>query len=255
MREITIRSGNYVGTHIVYDSVKEAEQNGIKPIKPWYNADTGDWVVADDGYVIQLLKRSKITNKFNQHTHIYRFPNKMVGIYERKNGTFSKIPSYHAQHMTSTKTKIAPADGIVGQYLTKKEKRFALLVKEGWNEGMTLEQAYRLAYKDNSSYVEHKIERLLNKPGLIKMMIDKEHILGQVQNKMGVTIEDWLIDKLTELLQKEKLSVKELRNNIKFLLEILSEKGKANNIMDADYEELPAPTPKILPEQTLTDKE
>ena len=65
MRRFHVPRGKYQGDHIIYDSIKEAEEAmpGVG-IKRWRdltfdNFDIGDWIEADDGFIVQILNRSR----------------------------------------------------------------------------------------------------------------------------------------------------------------------------------------------------
>ena len=71
MREYRIRYGNFKGSHPVYESVAEFKKsNPDISIRRWaidmkYKAiETGDWIEAEDGYVVQVLKvpKNEVTN-------------------------------------------------------------------------------------------------------------------------------------------------------------------------------------------------
>ena len=48
--------------HTVYDSIDECPPN-ITPLKDWREAKIGDWVIADDDSVIQILRKGKMMRK------------------------------------------------------------------------------------------------------------------------------------------------------------------------------------------------
>lgn len=51
MRQYTISKR----THVVYDDVSELPKD-LKYLEDWRKADVGDWVLSDDGCVIQVLR-------------------------------------------------------------------------------------------------------------------------------------------------------------------------------------------------------
>ena len=83
MREIHRVSGKYVGTHLIFDGLTEAQEyfdaqpqknvNGqlMDTIPHWTNAKKLDWVTADDGCVLQILHIYEMDSKYSkaQSTH------------------------------------------------------------------------------------------------------------------------------------------------------------------------------------------
>ena len=49
-------------SHTVYDEAEELP-NDITPVTDWKNAAEGDWVLADDGCYIQILKRGSMSRR------------------------------------------------------------------------------------------------------------------------------------------------------------------------------------------------
>ena len=48
--------------HTVYDSIDETPPH-IKPLKDWRDANIGDWVIADDDSIIQVLRKGTMLRK------------------------------------------------------------------------------------------------------------------------------------------------------------------------------------------------
>ena len=48
--------------HTVYDSIDEIPPY-IKPLKNWRKANIGDWVIADDTSIIQVLRKGSMLRK------------------------------------------------------------------------------------------------------------------------------------------------------------------------------------------------
>ena len=55
--------------HNVYDSIDECPPS-ITPIKDWREANVGDWVIADDECVIQILRKGKMLRKKSTRYYI-----------------------------------------------------------------------------------------------------------------------------------------------------------------------------------------
>lgn len=264
MRDFTIRSGKYAGTHIIYDSETEAKEHSIVFVKPWYkdSVSAGDWVVSDDGYVIQLMHKYKLVNKRHrsgQHTMSYRFPNGTFYVYVDKHGE-KHVKNFYAVATASHKNSLGNTPKI-GRYMTSKKLEFVTLVAGG----MDIYSAYLKAYKVRT-YSRNGILIQLNKlmdDELVKteLMTQMKPFMLQVEEsvkeKTGAnSLVDFLVDQVTELLVDEKSNVpRERRENLKLLIGLFGEqlgialKPKTNKIEDAKFEVI-AP-PELGPDSTL----
>lgn len=256
MRDFTIRSGKYQGTHLIYDNEDEARDNSIEFKKPWYHdkVEAGDWVVSDDGYVIQCLHKYKLVNKRHrsgQHTIAYRFPNGTFYVYVDKHGQ-KHIKNFYAVATASHKNSLGNTPRI-GRYMTSKKKEFVSLVASG----MDIYSAYVKAYKVRTfsrNGILIQLNKLMDDP-LVReeLMTQLQPFIKQVEQsvkeKTGAdTLVQFLVDQITELVTDPKSKVpKDRRENIKLLISLFGEqlgialKKDKKEIQEAEYEEIKPP--------------
>ena len=252
MRDFTIRGGKYKGVHIIYDSEDEAKENSIEFKKPWYKDSTeaGDWVVSDDGYVIQCLHKYKLVNKRHksgQYTMSYRFPNGTFYIYVDQYRK-KHIKNFYAVAAHAHKNSLGNTPRI-GRYMTSKKKEFVVLVAGG----LDIYSAYIKAYKVRTfsrNGILIQLNKLMDDP-LVREELVKEiqpfikMVEEQIKEKTGAdSLVNFLVDQITELLIDEKSKVpKERRENLKLLINLFGEqlgialkRTSTKGVQDADFE-------------------
>lgn len=257
MRNFTIRSGKFAGTHIIYDNIEEAKANGIKIIKsPWYGSETeiGDWCLSDDGYVAQCLHKFKLVNKRHksgQYTDTFRFANGTFWVYYDRNGR-RHIKNFYAAIAHSHKSSLGNTSKL-GQYMTLRKKHFVALVAGGVDPYSAYLQSYKTAFLKQNVWVQ--VNKLLNDPIVRKALMEQlqpfmQQVEKKIQEKTGhASIMDWLVDQLAVLMVDLKLDAKEKRANIKLILDLFGEnlgivkstKPKSREIEEASFEVMPVP--------------
>lgn len=257
MRDFTIRSGKYSGTHIIYDSEDEAKNHSIKAKRPWYRDDTdvGDWVVSDDGYVIQCLGKYRLVNKRHksgQYTIAYRFPNGTFYVYVDKHGQ-QHIKNFYAVAAASHKNSLGNTPRI-GRYLTAKKKEFVTLVAGGMDIYSAYIKAYNVrTYSRNGILVQ--INKLMDDPVVRKELMEQlkpfaVQLEEQIKEKTGhESLMSFLVEQITTLVTDPKSQYpKEKRENIKLLVNLLGQQlgitlkqPTRKEIQDAEFEEVPIP--------------
>jgi len=256
MRIFTIRSGNYRGEHIIYDSTNEATAAGIKTIRsPWYDKETeiGDWCLSDDGYVVQCLHRFKLVNKRHksgQYTDTFRFCNGTFWVYYDRKG-LRHIKNFYAVAAASHKSSLGNTSTL-GRFMPIKKKHFVALVSQGLDPYTAYLQAYKTNFLKNNAWVQ--VNKLLNDPLVRKALMTElqpfiEKVEKRIQEKTGFpTISDWLVDQLTVLMVDMKLSTKEKRANIQLILNLFGEQlgivkpiKSRRDVQDVDFEVVPPP--------------
>jgi hypothetical protein len=256
MRDFTIRSGKFSGKHNIYDSEDEAKSNSIKFTKPWYadSVDVGDWVVSDDGYVIQCLGKYKLVNKRHrsgQHTVAYRFPNGTFYAYVDAHGQ-KHIKNFYAVASASHKNSLGNTPRI-GRYMTSKKKLFVTLVAGGMDVYSAYIKAYQVrTFSRNGILVQ--INKLMDDPVVRKELMEQlqpfaKQLEAQIMEKTGAdSLTSFLIEQITSLVTDPKSQYpKEKRENIKLLINLIGQqlgiaisKGK-KEVQEAEYEEVPIP--------------
>lgn len=175
-------------THPVFESEEEVP-NSIKFIKNWRDAEVGDWVLADDGNIIQALRVNQVLNQG-------RYPIKYIGTCT---GTYlcretdkmdtekrENIYSFSARASNDTHRRIKNRD-----YLTANEAAFSKYIANGFSP----EEAYKKAYgTDNVRYAKMKSA----------VLVKQERIVSAVKEELDVVLKGMGID-LKYLIKGVKL--------------------------------------------------
>lgn len=260
MREFEVRRGLYTGKHIIYDSVAEAEANGIKNIKsPWYRSDVeiGDWCVSDDGYVLQLLHKNTLINKRHvsgQKTDYYRFCTGTVWVYYGKRGK-NNIKNFYGNVASSHKSSLGNTPSL-GRYMTVKKKYFVTLLASGVDPYSAYVKAYKTMqlFTKSAAYIWKQIDTLLNDP-LVRKELMKELkptivlLEDEIKKETGFSnIQEWLVNELSTLLTKTKgLRPRDRRDNIRLIVTLFAEPlgfnspKKSKEISEAEWQMVPPP--------------
>ncbi len=186
-------------THYVYDDIDEFKEHHPNTIvKPdWRDADEGDWVIADDGGVVQLLKVAKHVNHPNDRKN-YKFAKgwvrTVVGSFLNRSSTKMDTDfSSHPNRYTFSKT-IKNVNNRVKKRkkVTNKEKEFATNIVVG----MGAIDAYKTAYKELSDNKARKKATILLKQDRVMKEIEKSVL--DVAKGLGVDHE-YVLSKLKHL--------------------------------------------------------
>lgn len=258
MREFSIRRGTYAGTHLIFDSIKEAKKHGIKDIKsPWYsdNVEPGDWVISDDGYVIQCLGKRLLINKRHksgQYTQTWRFPNGTFYIYRDARGN-KHIKNFYAVAAANHKSSMGNTPRL-GRYMTLRKKEFCMLIGAGLDPYQAYIKAYRVGTASKNS-IWIQVNKLLNdKMVQEEVMEELKPFLKKVEDRIKAktghgSLVDLLADKIAELFTDEDLKAKDVQQNIKLAMELFAQpmglatprKNRSLEADEADFELLPPP--------------
>ena len=186
--------------HYVYDSLEEfkAFKSNTNYIKNWRVANESDWVVTDDGYYCQILKKGKIGNKTFIRTVLGMFivndKSKILG----EEGVAENIYAF-SRNLKSLKR-------LQKDKLNTKEVLFARYVASGINTVEAFKKVYPNAKKD--SYIKDKTQRLLKKESVQHMI--KEEIQKVLEDE-GVT-PDWIIGKYRDIVALSERDTDKLRS-------------------------------------------
>ena len=175
--------------HYIYDSEDEFRvHHPSVPVRHnWRHGDEGEWVFTDDGFVCQILRKTKISKEVGDPktcirtvcgTFIARDKKKeMLG----EDGIAENIYSFSG---TNTSQKDFNERG-----RNSRELLFAKYVASG----LGAVEAYQKAYPDarSSSYIKNRTDKLL-KTETIRKMIDKQ--IEEILSEEGVT-PNWLIER------------------------------------------------------------
>ena len=182
--------------HYVYEDIDEFRHyHDIKAKDNWRTADEGDWVIADDGGVVQLLKVSRSIKHPNDRKN-YRYAKgwcrTVVGTFLlRDKAKMDTDFKKHKNRYTFSGTIKNPNQRIRERSkVTNKEKSFATNVVVG----MGAVKAYMDAYGEVDEYKAKKKSALLLKQRrvmsevekgvkdiAIQLGIDHEYVLGKLK--------------------------------------------------------------------------
>jgi len=211
MREFTVRKGSFAGTHKIYDSVEEAKKYKISDIKsPWWNPDVhvGDWVVADDGYVVQCLSRFKLPNKRarnGQYTDCFRFPMGLSYIYYGvKTNT---VKNFYAQTANTSKSSLGNTSKL-GKFMTIRKKEFVVLISLGYDPYTAYVKAFKVQ-RSTPQHIQSQINKLLDDPLIREALMEAlKPYMQQVQDKVkeitGVSdLNELFVEKMAKIISSE----------------------------------------------------
>ena len=175
-------------THPVFESKEELPKN-IKFIDNWRKAEIGDWMMSDDGNIVQALRVNQVMNQG-------RYPIKYIGTCT---GTYlarekdkmdtekrENIYSFSARASNNTSKRIKTRN-----YLTANEAVFSKYIANGFSP----EEAYKKAYgTDNVRYAKMKSA----------VLVKQERIVSAVKEELDVVLKGMGID-LKYLIKGVKL--------------------------------------------------
>tara|TARA_R100000773_G_C4217058_1_gene115601 strand:- start:493 stop:1230 length:738 start_codon:yes stop_codon:yes gene_type:complete len=210
MREYTVAKIK----HIVYDDVTELPQ-GFNYLQNWRDAKVGDWVKADDGSIIQII-RSGIMRKRRGKVKEVRYLGTCTGTFSTAKSTkfhtnpFDNIYSFsgkkYQQGSLKDRTEPTTNEVLFAQYVSK---------------GLSPQEAYLKVYKTKNrkhAYISagilvktERIKKLMRedlKPVLKALGIDMELVLSGIRDIATNAEKD--SDRLKALIELESyLEIKE----------------------------------------------
>jgi hydroxymethylpyrimidine pyrophosphatase-like HAD family hydrolase len=215
MREYTIKKV----VHKVYESLEEVPST-IVYLQDWRLGEIGDWVLADDGAIIQILRSGELARPRNIEKIL-----KYIGTCT---GTYIAKPEYtmdtdRRENIYTVSGKLSSENTLKNRKdVTPREAMFAQFVAMG----MDKVDAYLRSYKtDDKSYAKMqanilvKTERIRTalkeelKPLLAKLNINEEFVLSGIKEIAELGDKD--SDKLKALLElSDVLEMKESKKEI-----------------------------------------
>ena len=191
--------------HYIYDSKDEfiIYNPDFTVRHNWRHGQEGEWVFTDDGFVCQILRKTKIAKETGKSatcirtvcgTFLAKDKNKeMLG----ENGIAENIYSFSG-------TNVSQKD-FNKRGRNSRELLFAKYVASG----IGAVEAYHKAYPDarSSSYIKNRTEKLLKTETIIKM-IDKK--IGELLAEEGAT-PNWLIERYKTIADLAESDTAKLR--------------------------------------------
>ena len=185
--------------HVVYDLIDEVPSN-IKVLQNWRVAAIGDWVLADDGGIIQILRKGKMLAR-----------NKVKGYVGTCTGSFPI--NTNVQMDTSRRDNIYSFGGRKAQDAlldrTTNSKHETLFVQY-MVSGMSLQDAYLKAFPTNQpGYAREKAANLMKLERITKEVKEE---LKPVLEKLGINDEEVLkdIQSVSKTAEKEDVRLRAL---------------------------------------------
>jgi len=171
--------------HTVYDSMDEIPPS-IIPLKDWRDSDVGDWVLADDDCIIQVLRKGKLLRKTTPLHYIgtctgtfTNYPNVKMDT-DRRPNIYSFSGYDTPEEVVANRRKMTANEALFVQYVSA---------------GMPPEDAYVKAFPTNNKrYARMKAVNLIKteriktamkeelKPVLEELGINETTILENINN-------------------------------------------------------------------------
>jgi len=175
--------------HTVFENIEEVPKD-ITFLRDWRDSHVGDWVLADDGCIIQILRKGKMVKPAGN--------NRTVHYVGTCTGTFVVSPKVRMD--TSRRINIYSIGGGVERDDQISERRNLNtreeLFVQYWSRGMGLEQAYIKAFPTNNpGYAKIRAGQLVKtsrvrtamkeelKPVMEELNIDEKFVLQGIKDE------------------------------------------------------------------------
>tara|TARA_R100000152_G_C6768635_1_gene194199 strand:- start:473 stop:1264 length:792 start_codon:yes stop_codon:yes gene_type:complete len=202
--------------HYVYENIDEYKLNGGDAIyvKYWKDAKEGDWVEADDGGIVQLLKVGGIThpNDRKNYKHSKGWCRTIVGTFLINEKTKMDTDfSSHKNRYTFSKTIGKKTNIKTRKNPTKKEKLFTTSVVAGHGPVKAYMDAFN---EDNDKTARKKAVVLLKQERIVKEIekgvmdvakengLDHEYVLRKLKHLADFSEDDNIILQSTKEIGK-----------------------------------------------------
>ena len=232
--------------HFVYDSVEEfmlyhrGKEDSIQEPVHWKSGEEGDWVVADDGGVVQILKIGKMaTSKVDgRPKRSVEYVRTVVGTFIKTHILHAEAGDNHIQRDTKMDTDfsqhpnrytISRNPGIYKTYKTRTrlstpERLWVLSVLVGTDPV----DAYIRYYKTQSRITAHKKAVMLLKQERVVRALREG--IQEAANNLGLT-DEWVLERLKNLAESAS-SDKVKREAVIDVAEIIGTKGTKTKEVD-----------------------
>jgi hypothetical protein len=191
--------------HYLYDSKEEFTLYHTEGVvrHNWRHGEEGEWVFTDDGFVCQILRKSKIKEKNRSVTCIRTvcgtflakdIKKEMLG----ENGIAENIYTFSGTNMSQR------------DFNQRNRNSRELLFAKYVAGGLGAMESYKRAYPDSRStnYIKERTDKLL-KTETIRKMIDKQ--IEEILNEEGVT-PNWLIERYKTIADLAESDTAKLRS-------------------------------------------
>ena len=208
--------------HYIYDNLKEfnALNQGEKVKGTWREGDEGDWVLTDDGFILEILKKSKISHPSYKTLRTYvrticgsyiveQNSHKILG----EKGIADNIYAFSGNYDSNK-------DYHTNRKLKSREFLFARYVAEGEDVVKSFKKAYPHAKSD--SYIKERVSTLINKEEIQTMYKEEKQKLL----KDNDVAPDWIVQQYKQIAELSDRDSDRLRS-----LEALA---KMSGLFDTD---------------------
>jgi len=188
--------------HRVFDD-KEELPPGIDVVPGWRNAKIGDWVEADDGCYIQILRRGKMKATWGKN-RIRHYVGTCTGTFMCSKNT--RMDTSKRENVWSLSGKSTEKLIFDRKTLTKKEVVFVQFI----TSGISLQESYLRAFDTNNPrYALEQSAKLMKTERVIKAMKEE---LKPVLKKLNIDDESVLegIKRVADNSEKDETKLKAL---------------------------------------------
>ena len=191
--------------HYIYDNLDEFRLNNQNiPVRHnWRNGSQGEWVFTDDGFVCEILKKSKIESKGKLETCVRTVCGTFLANNQKRemlgeDGIAENIYTFSGNNLSQ--------EDFNKRGRNSRELLFAKYVAGG----LGAVEAYKRAYPDarSTNYIKERTDKLL-KTETIRKMIDKQ--IEEILNEEGVT-PNWLIERYKTIADLAESDTAKLRS-------------------------------------------
>ena len=210
--------------HLVFDDRQEFHSYFGHKAPPivgdWREGQEGDWVEADDGGIVQILRRGPFPHPHDGTNYKSRegYVRTVVGTFKvsEKDYMDTNFDLHPDRYRISGKTdeQAIHFNVKVRKNLTKKERVFVNCLKAGQHPQM----AYEAAYGANVNWRE-KVVGLFKKERIIKEM---NEVMSQAVEELGLDLK-WVISRIMNLAEESK-SDRDKLAALKELVELMGAK-------------------------------
>ena len=209
--------------HYAYESKEEFRR--VHPDTPlitdWKKAEEGDWCLADDGKVVQILKKGCFVDKRKRDNNYIRT---VIGMFNHRGGSpFVGTVKDEMYRFTKRSGYAVMTEG----FLTLPKKHFAKYIAHG----MDPVEAYQKAFPTTKSldYAEKK-STLLLKNKTVRQAVDKE--IENLMSEVGIT-KRYLLETTKDVIDKTEVKDNDKLRAIETLMKIsglLSTEKKVDSV-------------------------
>jgi hypothetical protein len=208
--------------HYAYESEQEfLDAHPDKPlITDWTKAEEGDWCLADDGKIVQILKKGQVKGFKKENNYVRT----IIGMFHlRRSGMKSGTVKDEMYRFTKRSGYAVVTEG----FLTLSKKNFAKYVAYG----MEPIKAYQKAFPNTNS-LDHAERRstLLLKNKTVRQAVDKE--IESLMSEVGIT-KRYLLESTKDVIDKRDVRDNDKLRALETLMKItglLSTEKKVDSV-------------------------